>query len=101
MRAVTCGVEEVGDDFEGVALVDEELLALGGVVHLLRVLAHQRVEERVELVRPLAARLPLGTHPSAAQLEAFLCGYGTHPHKTCSLNQSASCLQMGSHGPSL
>lgn len=58
-EALTCGIEEVGDNFEGVALVDEELLTLGGVVHLLRVLGHQRVEESIKLIRRLAARLPL------------------------------------------
>ena len=36
----TCSVQEVGDDLEGVALVNEELLALCGVVHLLGVLGH-------------------------------------------------------------
>ena len=61
-EALTCGIEEVGDNFEGVALVNEELLTLGGVVHFLRVLGHQRVEERIELIRRLAARLPLRTH---------------------------------------
>ena len=42
-------VQQVRDDLERVALVDEELLPLGAVVHLLRVLAHQRVEEGIEL----------------------------------------------------
>ena len=32
----TCRLQQGGDDFVGVALVDEELLALGGEVHLLR-----------------------------------------------------------------
>ena len=52
-RGWQCGftlvVQQVGDDLEAVALVDEELLALGAVVHLLCVLAHQGVEECVVL----------------------------------------------------
>lgn len=39
---------QVGDDFEGVALVYQELLALGAVEHLLGIFRHQGVEERVE-----------------------------------------------------
>jgi len=39
---------QLGDDFECVALVNEEALALGRVVHLLRVFRHKRVKERVE-----------------------------------------------------
>ena len=60
--ARACGVQQVGDDLEGVALVDEELLPLGAVEHLLRVLGDQRVEEGVELVRALPARLALPRH---------------------------------------
>ena len=52
-REWQCGftlvVQQVGDDLEVVALVDEELLALCAVVHLLCVLAHQGVEECVVL----------------------------------------------------
>ena len=33
----TCSVQQVCDDFEAVALVNQELLALGAVVHLLSV----------------------------------------------------------------
>lgn len=58
-RGRTSGIQQVGDDLERIALVDEELLALGGVEHLLRVPAHQRVEERVELARARRARLCL------------------------------------------
>ena len=32
----TSGVEQVGNDLEGVALVDQELLPLGAIVHLLQ-----------------------------------------------------------------
>lgn len=39
---------EMGDYFEGVALVDEEGLAFGGVVHFVCVLGDEGVEEGVE-----------------------------------------------------
>jgi len=55
----TCSIQEVGDDFEGVALVNEKLLALCGVVHLLCVPGYQRVEEGVELICSLRSRLAL------------------------------------------
>jgi hypothetical protein len=38
----------VGDYFEGVALVDEEGLAFGGVVHFVGVFGDEGVEEGVE-----------------------------------------------------
>jgi hypothetical protein len=49
---------EVRDDFEGVALVDEESLALGGVEHLVRVFGDERVEESIEafVVTPLGSQ---------------------------------------------
>ena len=55
----TSGVKQICDDLEGVPLVDQELLPLGGIVHLLRVLGHQRVEEGIELISPLAPWLAL------------------------------------------
>lgn len=69
-ETITCSVEQVGDDLEGVALINEELLALGGVVHLLRVLGHQRVEEGVELIRRLAPRFALRTMNFAVKAKA-------------------------------
>ena len=54
-----CGarhLDELRDDAEGVALVDEELLPLARVEHLLRVARDERVEEGVELVPRI--RLP-------------------------------------------
>lgn len=41
-------------------LIDQESLSLGGVVHLLRVLRHQRVEERIEsfVIPPLGSKNP-------------------------------------------
>jgi hypothetical protein len=50
----------VRDDFEGVALVDEEGLAFGGVVHFLRVFGDKGVEEGVEtfVVSALGAEDP-------------------------------------------
>ena len=44
------GIEQVGDDFESITLVDEKLLPLRRIVHLLGVGRYQRVEEGVELV---------------------------------------------------
>jgi len=41
---------QVGQHFEGVTLIHQELLALGTVVHLLRVAADQRVKVRTELL---------------------------------------------------
>lgn len=55
----TCSIQEVGDDFERVALVNEKLLALCGVVHLLCVPGHQRVEEGIVLICSLRSRLAL------------------------------------------
>lgn len=49
----TCGVQQVGDDLEAVALINEELLPLGAVVHLLRVLGHQGIEESIVLLSAL------------------------------------------------
>jgi hypothetical protein len=46
------------DNFEGVALVNEELLSLGAVVHLLCILGDKRVEKCVEafIVPPLSTK---------------------------------------------
>lgn len=41
---------QVGQHFEGVTLIHQKLLALGTVVHLLRVAADQCVEVRTELL---------------------------------------------------
>lgn len=42
-------VRHLVDDLERVSLVDEELLALVRVIHLLGVRAHERVEKRIEI----------------------------------------------------
>jgi len=42
---------QLSDDLVAVALIDEEALSLEGVLHLHRVLGHQRVEEGVVLLR--------------------------------------------------
>ena len=47
-REASLGAREVDDDFEGVALVHEVLLAFGRVEHLRRVGGDERVEEGVE-----------------------------------------------------
>lgn len=62
-------VQEIGDNFELVALVDEELLALGRVEHLLSVFGDQSVEEGIEFIcwRGPSARL-LGTQDAAQSL---------------------------------
>ncbi len=46
----TCSIQQVGDDFEAVTLVYEELLPLSAVVHLLSVLGHQGIEESIVLL---------------------------------------------------
>jgi hypothetical protein len=38
----------MSDDFEGIALVNEEGLAFGGIVHLLGILRDERVKERIK-----------------------------------------------------
>jgi len=47
---------QFGDHFVAVALVDEETLALGGIVHFHRVLRHERVEIGVVLFGCWACR---------------------------------------------
>jgi hypothetical protein len=39
---------EVSDNFESVALVNKEGLALGGIVHFLRIFRNKRIEEGIE-----------------------------------------------------
>ena len=51
----TCCVKEVGDDFEAVALINQELLPLGAVVHLLCVFGHQGIEEGIVFFSTLAS----------------------------------------------
>ena len=49
----TCGIQQVGDDLEAVALVNQELLPFGAVVHLLRVLGNQGIKESIVLLSTL------------------------------------------------
>mmetsp|Transcript_8973 Transcript_8973/g.22243 ORF Transcript_8973/g.22243 Transcript_8973/m.22243 type:complete len:315 (+) Transcript_8973:112-1056(+) len=49
LAAALVHVGQFGDDLEGVALVDEELLPLGRVEDLLRVAGDERVEEGIEV----------------------------------------------------
>ena len=51
-KQCTCSIQQVGDDFEAVALVYEELLPLSAIVHLLSVLGHQCIEESIVLLSP-------------------------------------------------
>ena len=50
----TCGIQQVSDDLEAVALINEELLPFGAVIHLLRVLGNQRIEESIVLLSTLS-----------------------------------------------
>ena len=59
-KQCTCSIQQVGDDFEAVALVYEELLPLGAVVHLLGVLGNQRVEESIVLLSSGSPCTPSG-----------------------------------------
>lgn len=54
-RDSTCGIQQVGDDLEAVALINEKLLPLSAVVHLLGILGHQCVEESIVLLSSLCA----------------------------------------------
>ena len=54
----TCGVQQVGDDLEAVALVNQELLPFGAVIHLLRVLGDQGIEESIVLLSALCTCMP-------------------------------------------
>jgi len=64
-KQCTCSIQQVGDDFEAVALVYEELLPLSAVVHLLSVLGHQRVEESIVLLSSNSPCTPNGPSNTA------------------------------------
>lgn len=72
---------EMCDHFECVALVDEELLALRAIEHLLRVLRHKRIEERVEafVVSPLRTQDPPWSGKPMNKVRVNACWRKTYP----------------------
>jgi len=59
-QACTCSIQQVGDDFEAVTLVYEELLPLSAIVHLLSVFGHQRIEKSIVLLSSCSPCSPNG-----------------------------------------
>ena len=73
--ALTCGIQQVGDNLEAVALVNEELLPLGAIIHFLRVLGDQGVKESIVLLSTLCTCMH-----NAASMNCICCFVHAFPH---------------------
>lgn len=83
---ITVHALQIGDDLESVTLINQELLALGRVIHFLCIARHQRVEEGVEALIVTS----LGSQNTAQTLSLLTSGTVMRGN----LNQTSSFWQI-------